>query len=416
MRPQNIARNKFMNASKKAEKYLKTFCSVKPNRSTGSTGNQRATSFFTKVIKSHSYQVKTDYFDCLDFRVGKTFLKHKNRFFEIYPSPFSLGYKVKSELITVSSVNELSKCNCERKILLMKGEICAEQLMPKNFIFYNPEHHKKIYSLLETKKPAVIITATEPKPALVGAIYPFPLIEDGDFDIPNCYCDKAVGDKLASYKGEIFELNMKAKRILTKACNVVARKNPQGNEKILIYAHIDARASTPGASDNASGVVVLLLLAEMLSDYHGDSCIEIVALNGEDHYSVAGQMNYLKHNQQSFNKIILSINIDDVGYKKGKTSYTLYQCSGQTTQLVKKVFSKHMELIEGEPWYNGDHMIFAQNYVETIALTSASSAFLMENITHTQKDKPDIINFEKLVEIAAALKDLILNFKLGRKT
>lgn len=408
--------NNFINTTKKAKNYLKTFCSVKPNRSTGSAGNKRATSFFAGVIKSNSYQIKKDYFDCLDFKIGKTFLRHKNQCFKIYPSPFSLGCKVKSELITVSSIDELLKCNCERKILLMKGEICAEQLMPKNFVFYNPEHHKKIYSLLETKKPAVIITATEPKPELVGAIYPFPLIEDGDFDIPNCYCDKVVGEKLTGYKGKVFELNIKAKRIFTKACNVVARKNLQVDKKIVICAHIDARASTPGASDNASGVVVLLLLAEMLSDYHGDNCIEIVALNGEDHYSVAGQMGYLKHNQESLNKIILAINIDDVGYKKGKTSYTFYQCSGQTKQLVKKVFSKHMELIEGEPWYNGDHMIFAQNSVETMALTSTNTAFLMKNITHTQKDKPDIINFEKLVEIAAALKDLILNFKIGRKT
>ena len=52
----------------------------------------------------------------------------------------------------------------------MLGDICAEQLMPKNFVFYNPDHHKRIYAFLEEKMPAAIITATERKPEMVGAL------------------------------------------------------------------------------------------------------------------------------------------------------------------------------------------------------------------------------------------------------
>jgi len=152
-----------------------------------------------------------------------------------------------------------------------------------------------------------------------------------------------------------------------------------------------------------------LLLVEMLSDYQGDNCIEIVALNGEDHFSVAGQMNYLRSNKNKLGKIIMAINIDDIGYKKGKTSYTFYQCSNQTKQFVRMIFSKNTELIEGKPWYNGDHMIFSQNSVESIALTSANTTYLMRNITHTQKDKPEIIKIDKLVEIANTLRNLVLN-------
>ncbi|HZK11258.1 MAG TPA: Zn-dependent exopeptidase M28, partial [Atribacterota bacterium] len=73
--------------------------------------------------------------------------------------------------VTVSTILELKKCHCTGKILLMKGEICSEQLMPKNFVFYNPESHKKIYSILEERQPAAIITATARKPELVGALY-----------------------------------------------------------------------------------------------------------------------------------------------------------------------------------------------------------------------------------------------------
>lgn len=396
--------------AKKAEIYLKVLCDVKPNRSTGSAGNKKATDYFAGIVKANAYQIETNYFDCMDFKDEKIFLRCKSKYFSVYTSPFSLGCNIESELVVVSNINELEKCNCEGKILLIKDKICAEPLMPKNFVFYNPEHHKRIYSLLEAKKPAAIITAVEPKPELIGAIYPYPLIEDGDFDIPSCYCDKAVGEKLSSYDGKNFELNIEAMRISAKACNVIARKNPGADKKIVICAHIDARASTPGATDNASGTTVLLLLAEMLADYQGANCIEIIAFNGEDHYSVAGQMDYLKRYQQELNKISLAINIDEVGYKKGKTSYSFYQCSDQTKKLIKVTLSKHKELTEGESWYSGDHMIFIQNSIETIALTSSATPFLMKTITHTEKDIPNIIKFEKLAEIADALKDIVLNF------
>ena len=63
-------------------------------------------------------------------------------------------------------------------------------------------------------------------------------------------------------------------------------------QKITVFAHIDAKDGTPGALDNGAGVVVLLLLAELLQDYDGGVELELVALNGEDYYSAAGEMQY----------------------------------------------------------------------------------------------------------------------------
>ncbi|WP_135612498.1 M28 family metallopeptidase [Methanococcoides sp. AM1] len=393
--------------SENAKVYLNALCDVKPTRSTGSAGNREATDFFAKIIRPYDYAIESDSFNCMDFESGKSSFGSGDGSFEIFPSPFSLECNVESELETVSTIEELEKCKCGDKILLMKGKICDEQLMPKNFVFYNPEHHKKIYSLLETKKPAAIITATERNPDLVGAIYPYPLIEDGDFDIPSGYCKDTVGKEIAKRTGDLFKLKINSKRIPSTACNVIARKNSEADKKIVICAHIDARASTPGASDNASGTVVLLLLAKMLSDYQSNICIEIVAFNGEDHYSVAGQMDYLHKYQKEFDKIILAINIDDVGFKKGKTAYSFYECSDETKQNISKILSKHKGLTEGDSWYSGDHMIFAQDLKETMAFTSESIPFLMKTITHTEKDTPDIIEYEKLVEVAFALRDIV---------
>ena len=391
----------------KARFYLYMLCSVKPNRRTGSPGNREATDFFADTVKRWDYTIDTTPFPCLDYESGKTSLVCQHRSYEVYISPFSLLCDVTAELVTVSTVEKLENCQCEGKILLMYGAICAEQLMPKNFVFYNPDHHKRIYTLLEKKQPAAIITATNKKPELVDALYPFPLIEDGDFDIPSVYCTDVVGKEITEKTGEVFRLTMQARRIPTTACNVIAQKNQAASQKIVVCAHIDAYWSTPGAVDNASGIVVLLLLAEMFQDYKGELGIEIAAFNGEDYYSAGGQMDYLHRYGQDLVKIIVAINVDDVGYKQGQTAYSLYECPDEIEQKAHNIFGNYEGIVAGEQWYQGDHMIFVQNGNPAIAFATEKLAELMAKVAHTPKDTPDIVNCGKLIEVARALKGFI---------
>jgi aminopeptidase YwaD len=390
-----------------ASSYLTALCGVEPNRRTGSPGNREATEFFANVVKPFGFEVDATPFECLDHVSKGSILESNGHSFEVLTSPYSLGCDVSAELVTVSSVDELERSACEGRILLMKGALCNEQLMPKGFVFYNPDHHKRIYALLEVKSPAGIITATKKNPDLVGALDPFPLIVDGDFDIPNVYCSDKVGEALAIKTGDTFRLKIDAERIPSIASNIVARKYPDLDKKIVVTAHIDAYESTPGASDNASGVVVLLLLAEMLSYSQVNSGIEITALNGEDHYSVGGQMDYLNRYGNEFASITVAINVDDVGFRKGKTAYSCYECPSEIKHKVETSLRNFDGIVRGEQWFNGDHMIFVQRGVASIAFTAEYVSELMATVTHTSQDTPDIIDPEKLVEVATALKSLI---------
>jgi len=394
----------------KAQLYLNTLCGVKPNRRTGSSGNREATDFFANTILLQGYEIGATPFECLDYKCGGAVLTHAQEAFEVHASPYSLGCDVLADLITVSTMEELESIHSEGKILLMREAICTEQLMPKNFVFYNPEHHQKTIAMLENRKPAGIITATKRNPEQVGALYPFPLIVDGDFNIPSVYCRETVGDILATRQGSSFHLKIEAGRLSSSATNIVARLNPGATRKIVITAHIDAYEDSPGASDNASGIVVLLLCAEMLSGYRIANCIEIVALNGEDHYSAAGQMDYLKRYASGFPGILFAVNVDDVGYKQGKSSYSFYECGPQLEKTSEEVFQHFDGLVRGEQWFNGDHMIFVQSRIPSVAFTSECTPELMRTVTHTASDTPDIIDCRKLVEVAKALDALARSF------
>ena len=51
--------------------------------------------------------------------------------------------------MAISSMDELERSNISARLLLLHGDIAREQLMPKNFVFYNPVEHQRIISLLE---------------------------------------------------------------------------------------------------------------------------------------------------------------------------------------------------------------------------------------------------------------------------
>ena len=393
----------------KAAFYLQTLCEVKPNRRTGSAGNREATEFFAKIVGGFGYDLDTRPFDCLDYIAGPSTLKSGESDFQVFTSPYSRGCSIAGELVAVSSLGDLESSQCEGKILLMYGAICDEQLMPKNFVFYNPEHHQQTISLIEKKGPAAIITATKRNPEMVGALYPFPLIVDGDFNIPIAYCTDLEGGRILERTDGSFECVIQSQRLNSSANNVIARRNLGASSKIVVTAHIDSYEDSPGASDNASGTVVLMLLAEMFQASEGEQRLEIAAFNGEDHYSAGGQMDYLDRYGNEFGNIQVVINVDDVGYIKGRSAYSTYDLPSGLSKTVHESFDGFEDLVAGEPWFNGDHMIFVQNGVPAIAFTAELMPELMASITHTMADTPDNIDPRKLVEVARALESLILH-------
>jgi aminopeptidase YwaD len=159
-------------------------------------------------------------------------------------------------------------------------------------------------------------------------------------------------------------------------------------------------------------VVALLLLAQLLRDYAGGTGVELVALNGEDHYSAAGELHYLRENQGKMGEIVLAINLDDVGYVKGKNTYSFYNCSAEIEKAAQAAFAPHPDLAPGEQWYQSDHMVFVQNGVPAMAITSDRFEEMMHTITHTPQDTIELVDPEKLARLALALRDLVTS-RLG---
>ncbi len=394
---------------RKCEEYINKLCVSIPERPVGSEGNRQATAFFQDVVEDFGWDVESTPFQAMDWKDGGAEFQVGKKNFEIFPSPYSKACSLESELIAAGTIEELEKIEAVGKLLLLHGELTTEQLMPKNFVFYNPEEHQRIIALLETKNPAAILSATTRNASLAGGVYPFPLIEDGDFQIPSVFLTAEEGNKMLLEVGAVGKLTSRAQRIPAEGFNLVARKGQDQSKRITISAHIDAKIDTPGAIDNATGVIVLLILAEKLKDYEGTKMIELLPFNGEDYYAASGQMIYLEQNQNRFNEILININIDGAGFHKGPSVFSPFNLSQDIQRSLNDVLESIAEIEEGSPWYQGDHSIFLQQGVPAVAVSSSWFVDNVDNqeITHTPKDKPEIVDCDKLVDIATGIYSFI---------
>ena len=153
---------------KKCVSYLSTLCKEIPERCVGSPGNRLATKFFEGEMRSFGWDTEISEFEAVDWEDGGAMLQAGGDSFETFVSPYSLGCSAEELLVAASTIEGLENLCINGRILLLRGEIAKEQLMPKNFVFYNPDKHKRIITLLEEKKPKAIISATGRNAALAG--------------------------------------------------------------------------------------------------------------------------------------------------------------------------------------------------------------------------------------------------------
>lgn len=387
----------------RAKTHLQVLCSEIGERRVGSEANRQSTAYAEKVLKQFGWHTETTKLSVIDWHTDGASLISRGKSFEVFSSHYSTGCSEEGELIAISTVDELEKTSIQGKIVLLHGSIAAEQIAPKNFPFWNPDEHQHLIALLEKGAPKALICATERNAAVAGGVYPFPMFEDGDFDIPSVFMKDTEGERFLSEAGQSVKLVSQAVRIPEIAYNVVA--GTTSGKRIVITAHNDTKIGTPGAIDNGTGVTIVLLLAELLTENSCPYPIELVVFNGEDYYGAPGQVKYIEQNDGRFGDILLNINIDGAGYHEGPSCFSPFGLTHEMQSALQEIIAATPEIVEGLPWYQGDHSVFLQQGCAAIAVSSHWFIEHMESqeITHTPKDNQDIVDYERVAECALAI-------------
>lgn len=396
----------------RAKDHLVALCSCQPDRRPGSIGNSNAVEYVGGWFAQAKWDVELQEFECLDWDTDGGELTIGGDSIDITPSPYGLGVKAAGPVRVLRTLQDLEDAELAGSVAVLAGELASEPLTPKAFPFYGSDEHAEIVRLLEAGAPAAVIGVTGKYPELCGALDPFPLIEDGDFEIPAASVRPDDAKSLLDGAGLVAAVEIRSRRIQSRARNVIATRGPRSS-RVTVIAHIDTKPGTPGAVDNATGVVALLLLAELLGEErHPDLPIgvELLAVNGEDHYAAPGELAWLETNGASLGDIPLVINIDGAGYRHGRSAYSTYNVDGDLAVHVEHIFESREDFMHGPDWFQSDHAIFAMRGRPALAITTEYVQEMLGELFHSAADTPAQVDIELVAGIAQALEELVVTW------
>jgi aminopeptidase YwaD len=390
---------------------IEQLCAVVPDRRPGGRGNDEAVALVADRLGETGWDVALPEFEVLNWVGGDAVLSIGADSVPLAPSPYGKPADVDGPVRVVAGIEDLSANDLAGSILVVTGGLASEPLTPKAFPFYASAEHTRIIATLERVRPAAIVAVTGTYPELCGALDPFPWIEDGDFDIPAAAVRPADAGLLLKSEATRSHVSIEARRIPSTARNIVARRGPS-DPRLVVCAHIDSKPGTPGAVDNAAGVAALVILAERLAQHEDLPLgVELLAVNGEDHFAAPGEVAWLAANEGRLDAIELFMNIDGAGYRRGRTAFSFYNVGEERADGARRVFAGFDDLIEGPPWFQSDHAIFAHQGRPAMAMTTEFVDQMLAELFHATTDTPDQVEPARIVGIADALEALITRWE-----
>ena len=380
-------------------------------RPVGTEANRKATGWFFKTAREMECKGKEVSFSCMEWKKEASTVSCGERIFSIAPAPFSLGVEVMAELVRVKSKESLQQMKREDaadRILCLEGELAKEPLMPKDFPFYYPEEHRWLNDTLENLRPAAMLAVTGKHP-LTGE-NPFPLTDDGAFQVPSSAIGKEEAETLFQLASEQkVNLHIHSERLESTGTQPIISISPKKQQEkvslVVIGAHLDTKYDTPGALDNATGVVTLLQLMKHLKNGVPGLELLFIPFNGEEHYQVPGQMAALKYLEEHWHRLKLMINLDGLGHPNGRTALSMYNLDAASEDIWKDVMKNHAVMTLGDSWVEGDHSMFAFQGIPCLALTSSELLTEVTPLAHTPADTLDHVAPEQILNTAAFMAE-----------
>ena len=106
------------------------------------------------------------------------------------------------------------------------------------------------------------------------------------------------------------------------------------------------------------------------------------------------------------------INIDGAGDRHGATAYSTYGSSSEMSDLIDECMGRFPQLVRGPEWYQSDHAIFAMRGRPALAFTSERLDRMLAEVYHAPTDSHDQVATARLIEIARAITELAVRWRV----
>ena len=244
-------------------------------------------------------------------------------------------------------------------------------------------------ALLEAAQPAAVVAVQTQNGELNR------LIEDWEFSIPSVTVSATQREKLLEQAGALAHLHIVTRQQSGSTANIVGRLQGARREQIVLMAHYDTKIDTPGATDNAAGVAVLLALAEHCCRQDQPYSLEFIAFTNEE-YLPLGDDEYVRHRGETFDQIVAAINFDGVGQVGSVLTVAGFNLAPACEAMLHTLTAAPPAVTWVEPWPESNHATFAWRGVPALAFTARADHYHH----HLRTDTIDRVDVDQLLEVA----------------
>lgn len=168
-------------------------------------------------------------------------------------------------------------------------------------------------------------------------------------------------------------------RVVTGSNVIAVRQAPAPEADILIIStHHDTREGSPGANNNASGVVTMLETARLLSRLPTDTELRFVSVSGGEDNRL-GVRHYVESlTKRERERIIGAVDLDTIGYVSDET-IVLNTLDGEPTMLGDLLQEASRDVLAQNWQYTdldrGNAAVFTAGEIAAVVITQSRQAF-----------------------------------------
>ena len=363
----------------------------------GTPSHHAAADYIADQLAQAGLAVERQPIPCPNWEEGPASVQVEGLILPAYANTFSPAATVTAPTLALGTLAELRAANRHGRLLIFYGALAQHELAAQGAIYVSPRD-REILDLLAAQPPAGLITVN---PSLHAR---WRLVEDFDLPLPSVTVQPREGLALVQHSGAVACLTVQAQRAAGHTDNLVARRPGPRPERLVVCAHYDTKADTPGAYDNAAGVGVLLAVAEALSKSSLSHTLECVSFTGEEAYGL-GDMEYARRQAagSGFGTITAALNLDGPGPYLAANTLAVFAANDDFKALAEAAAARYPGVAQVDPWPASDHYIFYSNGVPSLAIRSLG----VKDQYHTPDDNLDWISPAKLDEAAHLALDLI---------
>lgn len=363
----------------------------------GTAGHHAAAAYLERHLAQAGLAVERQPIPCPNWEEGPASVQVDGLTLPAYANTFSPAATVTAPTLALGTLAELKAADLRGRLLIFYGALAQHGLAAQNAIYVSLRD-LAIISRLAEQQPAGLITVN---PSLHAH---WRLVEDYDLPLPSATVQPREGLALVQRAGAVACLTVESRRSQGHTDNVVGRRPGPRAERLVICAHYDTKADTPGAYDNAAGLGVLLAVAEALSASPLTHTLEYVCFTGEEGYGL-GDMEYARRQAYGvgFDTITAALNLDGPGPYLAANTLAVFAANDRFKALAEAAAARYPGVAVIEPWPASDHYIFYSHGVPSLAISSVG----IQDQYHTPHDSLEWISPAKLDEAARLALDTL---------